>query len=251
MRFCLFVQGTLAVLVAAAPQLGQSTAQPPLPAQTLSISLGGDPNGSPFTFRFSRPVPMDRCSITTLQTGEFGGLTMPEYLLPATGTVHVMRTGSGGKPARTLKAAVWCPGFASATVDIRDLATAPPEAGIALVPLRNLTINGTVAPGDDGVSLAGAELHAWYEALWASAFFGQTDGMLPQWKVAQSRIAADGAFRVDVPDFMNDRTVAGFRYPGSFRFSVSRSAPPHDYRLEPRSVAVAASYPALRLRARR
>jgi len=247
----------LAALAVAGAQSGQSGSTAQLPEKFLSITIGPDPNGRPFAFHFSQPVPLERCSIYAFQTGEFGGMGMPALSLSGVGmgTVYTIRTGSDGKPARTLKAAVWCPGFASEAIEIADLPAAKAEATVSLKPLRNVMISGGILRGNDDVSLAGAELVVYYQALWVSALMGQTDGMIPQWEVARTRIAADASFRVEVPDFMNDPTVARFRWPGSFTFGANRSTPPHNYRLESgsasRGLAVAANYPRIQLHPRR
>lgn len=244
------------VLLLAHPA-AQGSSAPQLPDKLASITFGEDPNGRPFTFHFSQPVPLERCSINCYQTGAFGGMGMPATPPwgAGMGSVYTIRTGSSGKPAKTLKAAIWCPGFANATVDVPDLANAKPEASIALRPLRNLTIAGTIRPSDDGVELGGAELIVFYEAAWTCGLFGQMDCINAGWEIGRVRIEQNGSFRIAVPDFINDPTVAKFRDPGSFRFRVSRSTPPHDYRLEGGSpggdLAVAANYPPLRLHPRR
>lgn len=246
----------LSVAALAGPA-GQSGTSTQLPKNLESITLGPDPNGQPFALHFSRPVPIERCSIYTYQTGDFGGLSMPSMppFGAGMGTVYTIRTGSNGRPARTLKAAVWCPGFASQAIEVADLVGARPEASVPLTPLRSVMITGSILPSEDGVSLAGAELVVWYQALWVSALFGQTDGFTPQWEVARTRIATDSSFRLEVPDFMNDPTIARFRWPGSFSFGSNRSTPPHNYRLEADSrggdLPVAAKYAPVRLQPRR
>lgn len=91
--------------------------------------------------------------------------------------------------------------------------------------------------------------------MWFCALTGQADCLIHQWVVARTRIAADASFRLEVPDFMNDPTVARFRLPGSFTFSADRSTPPYNYRLETdsrgRDLPVAATYAAVRLHPRR
>ena len=134
-----FALCALAALALGEAQSGQGNpvSRPP---DTLEITLGPDPAGRPFAFHFSQPVPFERCSVYTYQTGDFGGLGLPAFppFGGRMGTVYTMRTGNNGKPARTLKAAVWCPGFASEVIEIADLAAAKPEVSVPLKPLGNV-----------------------------------------------------------------------------------------------------------------
>lgn len=222
----------------------------------IQIPLGPDPNGAPFVFRFAKPTALDRCAIQVFQTGEFGGLGWPAQPVQGVRSEYVFRTGSGGKPARTLKASVWCPGSTIALVDVPALGTKPMAASVWFKPLRDLSISGRVLPADDGVDLTGAELIVWYKAHWLCEFFALTDCWTPQWEIARTRIAPDKSFEVKVPDFAADPALARFRELGAFGIGADRSAPPYNYRLEMESapggaIPVSTTYSRIELRPRR
>lgn len=220
----------------------------------------GQPDGREFVLRVSPPAPMSSCAFQSFQTGSFGGYGG----LPVTDRgsgVFAITTGLRGQPATALKVAVWCRGFAMATIDISTLPSSSFESAVSLTPLPEIPMTGLVQASADDVSLAGASVRVYYTASWLCGFFNLPDCGVPTWEVGRDRIADDGTFRVMVPDFVRDpvaqmSTPGWPRIRGEFRLRAERTSAPFDYWLEQDGsggvvVAVAASYANLVLRPRR
>jgi hypothetical protein len=213
-----------------------------LAASGISIAREGqqlDFNGPQFSFQFESGVPVERCFIDAMQsTG--GGMGRSTSRPRASGSQIVVRTSiDRGLPPRALKAAMWCPGFGMALVDVPSLEQANFQTTVKLTPRPDVVLAGRVLPPADSVSLANATLRAYYEADWLCGYFEQTDCGVPQWEVTTGRVAADGSFRVMVPDFAGDPVVgtggrhAGAWRAGAFWFRADRSQAPFHYRLTP------------------
>lgn len=230
-------------------------------SQFLSQSLPtGLPDGREFVVQISPTVSAGSCHVASLQSGEFGGIVGAPVRDAGDGVLAI-RTGVAGKPATSLKAALWCRGFAMALVDVALSESSTYRHLVRLSPIAPIEIAGQVQPPADGVSLAGATLRVWYVADWLCGFFNLQDCGVPQWEVAVGRIGPNGEFRIQVPDFFRDPTVRSqpLRPPfgsGSFRLRADREVAPHHYWLEPAGappglVNVAATYPQLRWLPRR
>jgi hypothetical protein len=242
------------------------SARPPafMQATTSGQDPIGEPDGREFVVRLTPAVPMNTCAVAYVQTGPFGayGGTDGRRVRNLGAGTFALRTGVGGQPAEALKIAVWCRGYATTTLDISSLASSTFESTVLLSPLPDVTMTGRLLPSPDGVNLAGATLRVFYVADWLCGFFNLADCMVPQWEIAVERIADDGTFRVELPDFAGDGgllpsiTRAFPRGAGGFRLRADRDVAPYDYWLEPDGatfgrVPVAASYADLVLRPRR
>ena len=250
-------RATIVGLILFAAALGiHATSQTPTPPQTIP----SEPDGREFMLRVTPPPALNACVFNSFQTGAFGGYggTRVRNL---GGGAFALRTGLGGKPATTLKIAVWCRGYGMALVDVAALESSTFERSLSLTPRKDLPLNGRLLPSPDGVSLAGATLRVYYNADWLCEFFNLADCMVPTWEVAVDRIADAGTVRVMVPDFAGDPVVA--KSPagtprastGSFSLRADRDVAPYHYWLEPegttfRHVPVASAYPSLVLRPR-
>jgi hypothetical protein len=104
--------------------------------------------------------------------------------------------------------AVWCPGTGMGFIDVPALESSDYKHTLSLVPLTPIPLAGRALPSSDGVSLANAELRLYYNAGWLCAYFNLADCLVPSWQIATGQIAADGSFRVMVPDFAADRAMA-------------------------------------------
>jgi hypothetical protein len=253
------VRATLVGLMLCAAALGiHATNQTP-PVLPQSVPL--EPDGREFMLHVTPAAALNACVFNSFQTGAFGGYgsTLVRNL---GGGAFALRTGLGGKPATTLKIAMWCRGYGMALVDVAALESSTFERSISLTPRKELPMAGRLLPSSDGVSLAGATLRVYYNADWLCEFFNLADCMVPTWEVAVDRIADAGTFRVMVPDFAGDPVVAKSpggtprASPGSFSLRADRNAAPYDYWLEREgatsgTVAVASTYPSLVLRPRR
>jgi hypothetical protein len=255
------VRATLVGVMLCAGALGiHATSQtPPVLPQTIP----SEPDGREFILRVTPAPAPNACVFNSFQTGAFGGYGSYASTLVRNlgGGAFALRTGLGGKPATTLKIAVWCRGYGMALVDVAALESSTFERSISLTPRNELPMTGRLLPSSDGVSLADATLRVYYNADWLCEFFNLADCMVPTWEVAVDRIADVGTFRVMVPDFAGDPVVA--KSPGgtprastgSFSLRADRNAAPYHYWLEPEGatfskVPVASAYPSLVLRPR-
>jgi hypothetical protein len=231
-------------------------------SQTPGPRSNGMPDGREFVVHVTPAVSMSTCHVSSFQTGPFGGIGRFSVNGPGDG-VFGIRTGVGGQPAATLKIAMWCRGYAMATLNIASLPSSTFEAAVSLTPLAGQPMTGRVLPSPDGASMAGGTLRVFYTAPFLCAFFGLPDCGIPQWEVAVGKVDGDGTFRVLVPDFARDPAVKtsepgwGSGNPGWFNLRVDREVEPHNYWLEPDGaspptwIPVAATYPELALRPRR
>jgi hypothetical protein len=57
----------------------------------------------------------------------------------------------------------------------------------------------------------GADVEILYMASWGHRFFGIFDGFVQQFSVGNTRLAADGRFQVEIPDFSKDVVTSQMR----------------------------------------
>jgi hypothetical protein len=213
------------------------------------------PDGREFVIRIEPPGAMSSCEFPNIQRGSFGEFVHAD-VRSAVGGVFALHTGIGDKPATELKIAVWCPGFGMGLLNVQGVQSSGYERTLTLSPLKSIPLAGRVLPSDDGVSLANAKLRVSYEAFWLCNFFKEQDCGVPQWEVSTDHIAADGTFRVLVPDFAADPAIKEWAdgpltndAAGVFYLQAEPSTAPWHYRLA--TVPVAAEYPDLRLSPKR
>jgi hypothetical protein len=168
---------------------------------------------------------------------------------PTIGEV-VINTQRDGKPASTLTAFIYCPGFGISTVE----ATALDGAGartttITPKALGTLPLKVRIEAASPYRPLAGLVFDITYTAEWLPNYLHVSwDGVLPEFQVVTARMtSSDGTIEIQLPDFLRDPLVA--RFPsskGSFGFKPMRDPVTlrYIYWLAYGGPAVAASYPA-------
>jgi hypothetical protein len=233
---------------------------PPPPSTSLPIRLDGAT--ATLILRLPPAVLAETCLVRTLQTGDFGGLG--DQITPPLGSGNqiTLATGRDDKPAKTLKAVVWCPGYGVSLIDQPALDKSSGEITLALERLPNIELRAKVLPAPDARNLTGLRARVYYSAPWICGFFNLQDCGVPAWMVAEPRIGIDGALQFEVPDFANDRGIqrvlkdsTWFPWgPGSFRLDVIPDRPPHtvymlhaggDARTAFGEIAVTNKYPVL------
>lgn len=176
----------------------------------FAVGLGGFQNeSSEQAIRLRLP---DRADLTGLSIqyfleGPFGGFGSFVRTDPGV-REYALETWRGGQPATTLKAIIYCPGYRIAL--LRESALAGRRIGtlpIGLEPLGTIPLSGrlTSVPAPQRLTI-----EAVYFAYWGHRFFGITDGRVASFTVATSKVAADGAFALNVPDFARDPVVTSF-----------------------------------------
>ena len=194
---------------------------PGLPSKSIDLGLG-QPTGT-YSIRLPANVEAERCYLDLLQAGAFGGMSGIPGPKVERNTMTVA-TGAHGKPARSLKAVVWCPGYAIALVNEPALEQPRVETELALRPLANTEINAKVLLTPNGRSLAGSEVRVSYVALWVCGFFELSECFgPPSWVVTTTTIGIDGTLRFSVPNFAADPSVAARSFSGGFRLVTDDS----------------------------
>jgi hypothetical protein len=121
---------------------------------------------------------------------------------------YILETWREGQQATMFKAIIYCPGKR-----ILLLTRSAHSGGlvgtisIELEPLDWVPLSGrlvSVAAGRD------LNVEAVYLAHWGHAFFGILDGPVASFTVATTKVAADGTFALNVPDFAHDPVVTSF-----------------------------------------
>lgn len=165
-----------------------------------------------YTFRIRLPQSVDTTglSIEYFMTGPFGGVGQWVKTKPDVREYEI-NASYEGKPAKTLKAIVYCPGYGIALIRASSLVNrAARNATVELKPLLSVRLQGRVImPEGRGKADFGVEV--WYLALWANRFFGVMDGPVTQLLVASGDVQPDGSFTMLVPDFSRDPVVNSFR----------------------------------------
>ena len=232
--------------------VGPAAQGPPLPTTTLPIRLDG--HTGTFLIRLPSSVRADGCEVRTLQTGAFGGLAGQATPPAIESNTIRLATGRDDKPAQTLKAVVWCPGYGFGLIDEPALERSKGETTIAMKLLRDVEVSAKVLPAPDGRNLTGLQARVFYVADWICGFFNLPDCGVPAWIVATPRIGIDGDLRFSVPDFASDPAITAYMDPGAFRLDVLPDRPPYGtYVLEAEGgargtfgmIAVANRYPAI------
>ena len=209
-------------LLSAVTSLAAAQGSPP--PTRLPIRMDGQ--AATFLIRLPRKVRADGCKVWTFQTGESGGGGSDTPPVIDSNTIR-LTTGRDDKPAKTLKAVVWCPGHEFGLIDEPALELSKGETTIALKPLRDVEITARVLPAPDGRNLTGLQARVFYSAGWICAFFNLIDCGVPSWIIATPTVAVDGALRFSVPDFAADPVIRAYTDAGDFRLDVLPDRPPY------------------------
>jgi len=204
-----------------------------------------------FRLRFPDGVDLSGLEIHYQLTGPFGGVG--EFLRtdPAVREYAIVPSYEG-QAARTLKAIIYVPRFRFVLLSEPALEDRSQDmTTITLEPLNSIPLSGEIALARP---VRGLTIQARYMAYWGHDFFGIVDGAVQTFTVAESKIADDGTFTLNVPDFSRDPVVASYAgrsAAGGFRLIVRESGTGNiPYGLEdvgrrgrPAEVAIASDYP--------
>jgi hypothetical protein len=127
-----------------------------------------------------------------------------------------------GKPANSLSAVIYCPGYQVETIDFPSLAALQDRsAELQLRPLATVPLSAKVSL-PSGVQADEVRVDVDFSASWECKFFGLADCLVPSYeKVASAEVAEDGGFSVALPDFAHDPVVSTYERPGDFTLTVS------------------------------
>jgi hypothetical protein len=173
-------------------------------------------NNQGLFLHFPRTIDTTSLSIRYFLTGAFGGYGGFVRTEPDTWD-YTIETSYEGKPAKTLKAIVFCPGYEVRLLDIPSLDdSAVTNLDVELNPLPLIPLSGTVMLPNPGGNL-GLRIHATYYAYWDHEYFGIADGFVNSFDVASAVLSEDGSFSMMVPDFAHDPAVNSFKDRGAIQ----------------------------------
>ena len=170
-----------------------------------------DPAGEAVILMLPGQIETGACQVHSFLIGPFGGygngasaVSGPTYRLPI---------AVDGVRGRTLKAFVYCRGYAIHLITLPTLDRLPTRIPVELTRVRTLKLTGRlVLPPGRGSPV---NLRLSYLADWSHGFFGIIDGMVPTIEIAVVAPERDGTFSFEVPDFLSDPVVLGFQHRGS------------------------------------
>ena len=199
------------IIVVASLILFSSDAKPSRSQQPL--------NNQGFSLHFPRTIDTTSLEIRYFLGGEFGGYGGFVRTNPETWD-YTIETSYEGKPARSLKAIVFCPGYEMKLLDIPSLDdSAAKSIDLELRPLKLIQLSGRVIlpEADSKLSL---RIDARYEAYWDHEFFGIADGFVSSFDLASTALSEDGSFSMMVPDFAHDPAVNSFKDRGAIQLTT-------------------------------
>ena len=209
-----------------------------------------------FFLHINQPVDPEFVTISYLVKGEkpgggYGnwGSYGPSLHMTATQDIPIRLTlPQNEQRATTLKAVVFCRDYGLAFVNVPSLARVPSKrVAVDLVPLGSVALTEHVAL-PKGENPADLRLDVLYDITsLVMSYFEAIEGLSGGgMKVATTTLAADGSFKITVPDFANDPKL--MKGPGRFHFGI-RSLRPYNSATgrpeirPPGEIPIASSYP--------
>lgn len=186
-----------------------------------------------FHIRVSHAVDTSGLMIFYHLTGPFGG-----YSSFVKGKLNVsaypIKLSVNNKPAETLKAIIYCPGYQIALIKVPSLSASRDKSEeVQLKPAPFINLSGTIIlPADQ--STDDFKIYIEYLAPWEHEFFGILDGAVARFDIAAVGVAKDGSFSVELPDLTPDPATNDFTEHGEFIFTA-RNLKTYNilFRLEP------------------
>ena len=161
-----------------------------------------------------------------------------------------IQTDVAGRPSKGFRAIVYSPGCQFATITADDLSSSTRTADFQCQKLATNTLHGKA----DVSRFSGKQLQveALYVCRWAGQFFHVPALSISPFAVTKAKVADDGTFAIDLPDFSADPIWNNLSKNATLIFALvdsangehlARLAPPRDIS-RGSSLKVAASYPA-------
>jgi hypothetical protein len=179
------------------------------------------PASPPFRVRLPEYADTKNLEIHYQLTGLFGGYG--SFVRTKAGVwEYKIDTSYEGKPADSLSAVIYCPGYQVETIHYPSLAALQDRsAELQLKPLATVPLTGKVLL-PPGIHADEVRVDVRLSAPWECVFFGLADCLVRSYgKVASAEVADGGGFSVALPDFAHDPIVSTYKRPGDFTFTVS------------------------------
>lgn len=223
----------------------------PLLILTFALSLAAQTTSSDevFTISVVPPTSTKDVQVRYFLNGDSAVQQSSSIAKPDEQNILV-KTGAEGKPAKSFRAIVFAPGCQFVTIREDDLAASKRQAEFQCQKLTTVPLTGKA----DISRFAGRDMQveALYVCDWAGQFFGTPGLAISPFNVGKAKMASDGSFSIELPDFSGDPLWNNLGRNATLMFSlvdastgerVARLAAPRDLSRKG-SLKVASSYPA-------
>lgn len=210
-----------------------------LPAQT----------GDVFTVEVSTADSAENTGVIYMISGDFGAVA--SYWATHDGENRFnFPMQFEGRPANSLKAAVYSPFCRLMTIEVEELNRGPRRSDFQCQELPKVALSGTVPVAELKTS-ENLEVEIYYITWWTHKFFNMADGGVFQLEVTRAPVQPDGTFTVNLPNFAADPLWSSLTKDAGILFAVNSRTTGRRVAIldapEANSVAgrlkVAASYP--------
>jgi hypothetical protein len=177
-------------------------------------------SAQPFILKFPHDIDTINLWIDVYVTGIFGGAASFIRSSPGVWDYRIETTHEG-HPVKIIKVILYVPGYQAQTMDLTLLLeTAQRIIEVHPIPLGTVQFAGRVEPLPHK-NLDVLTVSVRYSPEWLCEFFNLRDCGYAPLQVASSSLDKDGHFRMLLPDFAHDQTIAAFNKHGSFTFWIS------------------------------
>jgi hypothetical protein len=167
------------------------------------VSLTSQTNSSQdvFTINVAAPVSSRDVQVRYILSGDPALQQAGSVARPDENRI-VIETAVAGKSAKGFRAIVYSPGCQFATITAADLSAGVRQADFQCQKLATTSLHGRATVS----RFAGKDLQveALYNVRWAGQFFGVPRLAISPLSLGKVKVADDGSFALDLPDFAGD-----------------------------------------------
>lgn len=185
----------------------------------VSVSAAAQSNPSPdvFTINVTPPVSPQDIQVRYFLSGDPAVQQASSVASPGDRKI-VVDTTVAGKQARGFRAILFAPGCQIVTISADNLASSPREAEFKCQKLATTALHGKA----DVSRFSGKQLQveALYVCRWAGQFFGVPSLTISPFSLGRTKVAEDGSFAFDLPDFAADPLWSSFSHNATLTFTL-------------------------------
>jgi hypothetical protein len=215
---------------------------------TSSVVAQELPQEKVFTISVASPTSAKDVQVRYFLAGDFGIIGSASTATSDQGSI-VIRTEVESKPATSFRAIAYAPGCQFVVISVDDLNKSNRQGRFQCQQLPTTLLQGSVpASAVGGKDL---QVQVLYSCDWASEFFKVGHVAISPLVLAKVRVATDGSFAVELPDFAGDPLWSTLSNNATLKFflvdatngqPLSSLTPPADLSNQG-SLKVASSYP--------
>lgn len=174
-----------------------------------------------FTISVAAPTKARDVQVRYFYSGELGSHES-SVTSPTDDNQLVIKTGSEGQSATTLKLVAYAPGCQLVTISVSDLASSNRQGAFQCAALNTVQFSGrantSAFPGK------GLQAQVLYECNWCPQFFGLKSASISPFSLGKADIAGDGSFTISLPDFTADPSWSSLSSDASLFFYLVEGA---------------------------